>query len=83
MRLISYHPGVTIDFIKNKTGFDLKIAPDVTMTPKPTAEELYRLRTEIDPLSIRRLELLSGVERRDLLKLIIQKESKVTAVLDD
>jgi acyl CoA:acetate/3-ketoacid CoA transferase beta subunit len=78
MRLISYHHGVTINKIQAKTGFEFDIAPDVQETPPPTEEELYLLRYEIDPLSIRRLELLSGSKRRSLLREIIMLENHET-----
>lgn len=74
MRLLSYHRGVTIDQIKQKTGFDLVIARDVHETPSPTADELRLLREHVDPLGIRRLELLSGSERRIILREIISQE---------
>jgi glutaconate CoA-transferase subunit B len=75
MRLTSYHPGVDINRILKKTGFQLLISPEVTETTAPTEEELYLLRNEIDPLNIRRLELLSGAERRSLLHQIIAQET--------
>lgn len=76
MRLISYHPGVEISRIQAKTGFDILTAPDVHQTIPPTAEELYLLREEIDPLGIRRLESLSGTKRRELLHQIIALEAE-------
>ncbi len=76
LRLISYHPGVEIKQIQARTGFELDIAPDIHETPLPTQEEIRLLRDEIDPLGIRRLELLSGLERRKLLMQIIEIESK-------
>ncbi len=74
MRLISYHPGVTIGQIQNRTGFEIEIAPDVHETPAPGAAELRLLREEIDPLGIRRLESLSGAARRELLHEILERE---------
>lgn len=76
MRLTSYHPGTTIDRIQARTGFDLEIADDVHETPPPEPEELNKLRKEIDPLNIRRLELLSGTDRRKLLRDIIAAETR-------
>jgi acyl CoA:acetate/3-ketoacid CoA transferase beta subunit len=76
MRLISFHPGVTIDQIQRHTGFELEIAADVCETPLPSQEELKILRTQIDPLGIRKLELLSGAERRELLLTILHQEQK-------
>ncbi len=74
MRLTTYHPGVSIESIQAHTGFELAVAPGVSPTPLPTDEEIRLLREEIDPLGIRRLELLSGAERRQLLHDIIQQE---------
>lgn len=76
MRLVSYHAGVTIDQIQSKTGFELVISPDIRETPPPTEEELDLLRNEIDPLSIRKLELLSGSKRCSLLHEIVYQENR-------
>jgi glutaconate CoA-transferase subunit B len=76
LRLTSYHPGVDIARIQARTGFELEIAPDVHETPLPTAEEIRLLRQEIDPLGIRRLEALSGAERRRLLHEIVSIEAQ-------
>ena len=80
MRLISFHQGTSIKRIQAKTGFDIEIAPNVQETSPPTEEELYLLRDEIDPLCIRRLELLSGSKRRKLLREIIMYENSETQV---
>lgn len=74
MRLTTYHAGVSIKRIRAKTNFALEVAPDVHETPPPTDEELRLLREEIDPLGIRRLELLSGASRRKLLHDILAQE---------
>jgi acyl CoA:acetate/3-ketoacid CoA transferase beta subunit len=76
MRLISYHDGVPASRIQAKTGFELVISNNVQETPPPSEEELHLLRHEIDPLGIRRLELLSGAQRRELLREIINQESR-------
>lgn len=75
MRLISYHPGVTIEQIQKKTGFPLEIAPDVFETPPPTDDELRLLREVIDPLGVRKLETLGGSARKDLLREILRQEN--------
>ena len=75
MRLLSYHHGVTIERIQAKTGFEFEIAPDVQETEPPTEEEIFLLRNEIDPMRIRNLELLSGNQRRLLLREIIEQEN--------
>jgi glutaconate CoA-transferase subunit B len=52
MMILSTHPGVTIDQIKDNTGFKLIIPKNVTVTEPPTKTELRILRTEIDPAGI-------------------------------
>lgn len=76
MRLRSYHPGVTIDKIRKKTGFPLDIAPDVHETLPPTVEEIRLLQEEIDPLGMRELERMSGGRRRRRMREIIQIETR-------
>jgi glutaconate CoA-transferase, subunit B len=75
MRLTSFHPGVSIAQIQARTGFELEIAEGVNETLPPTEDELRLLREEIDPLAIRRLESLSGAERRQLLHKVIERET--------
>ena len=77
MRLTTYHPGITIEKICSHTGFELEISADIFETPAPTEEELHLLRTVIDPLEIRRLELLSGATRRQLLHEILELEASL------
>jgi acyl CoA:acetate/3-ketoacid CoA transferase beta subunit len=74
MRLVSFHPGVQIERIKAKTGFEIQIPTDLKETAPPSEEELRLLREEIDPLGIRRLEYLNGAERRAKLRDIIRQE---------
>jgi glutaconate CoA-transferase subunit A len=74
MRLISYHPGVPLNRIQNRTGFELQLSPDLHETLPPSANELSLLRNRIDPLGIRKLELLGGTARRDKLYEILAKE---------
>jgi acyl CoA:acetate/3-ketoacid CoA transferase beta subunit len=75
MRLTFLHPGVTLRQVQAKTGFALEVAPDCEETPPPTAEEVRLLREAIDPLGVRRLELLGGSARRDLLREILAQEA--------
>lgn len=49
MQLQSLHPGVTLDQVREATGFQLEIADPVGRTDEPTAEELRILRDEVDP----------------------------------
>jgi glutaconate CoA-transferase subunit B len=52
MKVESIHPGVTADMIRENTGFDIEIPPDVTITEMPGEEELHIIR-KLDPDNIR------------------------------
>ena len=80
MRLVSCHPGVSVAEVQAQTGFPLEVAPDVTETPLQTQEQVRLLREEIDPLGVRRLECLSGGERRAALREIVEQEETSTWV---
>jgi len=57
MRLLSVHPGVTVDEVVAATGFDLVIGDDVPPTREPAAEELRLIREVIDPHGARYREV--------------------------
>ena len=48
MMLISYHPGITIEQVKNETGWPLHVADDVHETPVPSDAYLAAVR-KYDP----------------------------------
>lgn len=75
MQLDTIHPGISFEEIITRTGFDLLISPDLEETPMPTKGELTLLREQIDPLNIRKLEMKSGINRRELLNQILMTES--------
>ena len=75
MRLTAVHPGVALERIRRKTGFELEIAADLHETPPPDAEDLRLLRQEIDPLNTRKLETLGGAARKELLRQILRREA--------
>jgi glutaconate CoA-transferase subunit B len=43
------HPGVALEQVREATGWEPAIAPDVRTTPAPTVEELRLIRVELDP----------------------------------
>ncbi|MER6129287.1 CoA-transferase [Streptomyces sp. NPDC001795] len=57
MRLASLHPGVTVEEVREATGFELTVPDDVPYTREPTAEELRLIRELIDPQGIREREV--------------------------
>jgi len=57
MRLASLHPGVTVEQVREATGFDLAVPYEVPPTREPTAEELRLIREVIDPAGSRAREV--------------------------
>ncbi|MFC9928827.1 CoA-transferase subunit beta [Streptomyces sp. NPDC127190] len=57
MRLVSVHPGVTVDQVREATGFELVIPDGVPQTREPTAAELRLIREVIDPGNTRAREV--------------------------
>ncbi|WP_406403271.1 CoA-transferase [Streptomyces sp. NBC_00879] len=57
MRLASVHPGVTVEQIRQATGFALTIPDGVPHTREPTAAELRLIREVIDPKGLREREV--------------------------
>ncbi len=52
MYLESYHPGVTVEQIKENTGWSLKISATVHETERPDPELIRILREELDPTGV-------------------------------
>ena len=60
MRLRSLHPGVTVEQVREATGFALAVTADpadVPLTREPTAAELRLIREVIDPRGLRDREV--------------------------
>jgi acyl CoA:acetate/3-ketoacid CoA transferase beta subunit len=57
LRLLSVHPGVSVDEVIRATGFDLIISGEVPVTREPAAEELRLIRDIIDPQGARYREV--------------------------
>jgi acyl CoA:acetate/3-ketoacid CoA transferase beta subunit len=56
MRLVSVHPGVTVEDVQEATGFALHV-DDVVETRLPTDEELRLIREVLDPKGLRDKEV--------------------------
>jgi acyl CoA:acetate/3-ketoacid CoA transferase beta subunit len=52
LKLISLHPGVSIDEVRENSSFEIMIPDEVEITLKPTERHLEILRQEIDPAGI-------------------------------
>jgi acyl CoA:acetate/3-ketoacid CoA transferase beta subunit len=57
MRLRSVHAGVSVDEVRELTGFALTVPDDVAVTPEPTEIELELIRERLDPAGLRESEL--------------------------
>jgi acyl CoA:acetate/3-ketoacid CoA transferase beta subunit len=57
MRLVSVHPGVSVDDVVEATGFELVVPADVPETREPTGAELELIRDVIDPRGARLAEV--------------------------
>ncbi|MFF5312384.1 CoA-transferase subunit beta [Streptomyces massasporeus] len=57
MRLASLHPGVTVEQVREATGFELTVPDEVPATREPTDEELRLIRQVVDPAGTRAREV--------------------------
>ncbi|MER5224103.1 CoA-transferase subunit beta [Streptomyces flaveus] len=57
MRLASVHPGVTVEEVREVTGFELTVPEEVPYTREPTGEELELIREVLDPQGLRNREV--------------------------
>ncbi|MEU2913122.1 CoA-transferase subunit beta [Streptomyces massasporeus] len=57
MRLASLHPGVTVEQVREATGFELTVPDGVPATREPTGEELRLIREVVDPAGARAREV--------------------------
>jgi len=49
LELVSAHPGVSVDEIRENSACEIRVRGKVEVTPEPTAEHLRILRQQIDP----------------------------------
>lgn len=52
LKLLSLHPGVTLEEVKENSGFEILVADPLEVSPEPSDEELELLRKVIDPQGI-------------------------------
>ena len=57
VRLLSVHPGVTVDDVGEASGFDIHVAGDVPETRLPSPGELMLIREVLDPKGLRHREV--------------------------
>jgi len=49
MTLLTLHPGVTLEQVRENMGWEPRVSSDLGETPPPTVEELRIIREELDP----------------------------------
>ncbi|WJV45152.1 CoA-transferase subunit beta [Streptomyces flavofungini] len=57
MRVVSLHPGVTVEELHDATGFPLPLPAEVPRTRAPSAGELRLIRDVVDPSALRDREV--------------------------
>ena len=57
VRLLSTHPGVTVDDVQAASGFEVYVDPDLTTTREPGPGELMLIREVLDPKGLRHKEV--------------------------
>jgi len=80
-RLVSLHPGVTLDHVRDQTGGEVLVAQSLATTEPPTPEQLRQMREEIDPFGIRRLEFVPGRDRLSMIESILDAEAAMVRQL--
>ena len=52
MRVLSLHPGVTLEQVQKQTGFELMVEHTPPVTSMPTVDELRVLRESVDTTGV-------------------------------
>ena len=76
---VSLHPGVTPEQLRQATGFPISVPVGIPVTQVPDAEQLRRIRQEIDPLGFRRLEFIPSRQRQELINELVEAEEAALA----
>ncbi|MBV9302996.1 MAG: hypothetical protein JOY62_16210 [Acidobacteriaceae bacterium] len=74
-RLMSLHPRITLEKVRENTGGEFLIADELESTEPPDPTELDLIRNRIDPFGIRRLEFVPSRSRLDLIESLLRAES--------
>jgi len=57
LRLLSVHPGVTVDEVREASGCEIQVGADVGESREPSMQELILIREVLDPKSLRDREV--------------------------
>jgi glutaconate CoA-transferase subunit A len=81
-RLVSLHPGVSLDKIRSQTGGQFLIACPLPETEPPSQEDLRMIREVVDPFGIRQLEFVPGRDRLAMIQRILDAEAGLVRELE-
>jgi len=76
MRIQSLHPGVSLDEVRQNTGFELIVPAEVPRTALPTKEEIDLIPT-LDPLGLRFLDRMPRAKAGSYLTQVLQREREL------
>jgi glutaconate CoA-transferase, subunit A len=79
LEVASVHPGVTPQQLRDATGYSINIPDGLPLTDVPDAQQLRRIREDIDPLGFRRLEFIPSRQRQELIDELIGAEEAAIA----
>jgi glutaconate CoA-transferase subunit A len=74
-RLVSIHPGVSLDKIQAQTGGRFMIPEPLPQSEPPSQDQLRLIREEVDPFGIRQLEFVPGRDRLAMIQRILTAEA--------
>lgn len=80
-RLVSIHPGTTLDQVRAQTAGDFLVREPLANTQPPSEEDLRLIREEVDPFGIRQLEFVPGRDRLAMIQRILDAEAGMTREL--
>ncbi|MDQ0191030.1 hypothetical protein JI721_14725 [Alicyclobacillus cycloheptanicus] len=73
MSVQSLHPGVTLEEVNEKSGFEVHAPAQIPVTPEPTEEDIRIIRAA-DPLEVRKWESLSGSQAAERFVNVYERE---------
>jgi glutaconate CoA-transferase subunit A len=81
-RLVSIHPGISLDKVRAQTGGEFLISDPLPTTEPPSAEELRLIREEVDPFGVRQLEFVPSRDRLAIIQRILDAEASLVRELE-
>lgn len=74
LQITAVHPGLTVEDFRAACGFSIGVHHKLATTSEPAPEQLRRLREDIDPLDVRKLDFIPSAERAQFIQTILDRE---------